>query len=407
MKTLDGIGLTAPKGFKAASIHAGIKKENLDMGLVVADVPCQVAAVYTTNVVQAGCIKVTKAHLENKQAQAIIVNSGNANACTTSSESDALETCQKVAAELGIKVADVVVASTGVIGQPLPMEKIREAIPKLVAKLDTGSDVDNALAAAIMTTDTTLKQAACRMELGDKGVLIAGVAKGSGMIHPNMATMLSFITTDIMITPELLQKALSEVTESTFNSISVDGDTSTNDCLVIMSSGLAGNKLVDHEDEDYETFKQALEEVCLRLAKKIAEDGEGATKLITCRVAGCQTDADAKAISMSVNASALVKTAMTGADANWGRILVAMGYAGVDFDPTVVDVTFKSMIGEVMVCQDGAGLEFDEAQATEILSAKEVLIDIKIKTTGHGASWVTYGCDLTYEYVRINGDYRT
>ena len=407
MKWLEGVGVTGPKGFKAAGIHAGIKRKKLDLGLIVADEPCSVAAVYTTNVVQAGCIKVTKAHLANHVAQAVIVNSGNANACTPSGKPDAMAMCTYAADELGIRACDVVVASTGIIGQPLPLEKIEKAMPKLATKLDIGPAVDTDLAVAIMTTDLTLKQVACRIQLAGKEIVIAGVAKGSGMIHPNMATMLAFMTTDVAITPVLLQKALSEVTESTFNSISVDGDTSTNDMSTVMASGAAGNKRIDNEDDDYDIFKNALKEVCLVLAKKIAEDGEGATKLITCVVGGCKTDADAKAISMSVNASSLVKTAITGADANWGRVLCAMGYSGVDFDPEAVDVAFKSNAGAITVCQDGAGLEFDEEKATAILNEKEITIDIKIKTTGHEASWTTYGCNLTNEYVRINGDYRS
>lgn len=407
MKGLEDVGITGPKGFKAAGIHAGIKRKKLDLGLIVADAPCSVAAVYTTNVVQAGCIKVTKAHLANQTAQALIVNSGNANACTPNGKPDAMAMCTYAANALGINACDVVVASTGIIGQPLPLKKIEKAIPKLVAKLDTGLDVDAALATAMMTTDLTLKQAACSITLDNQEIVIAGVAKGSGMIHPKMATMLGFITTDVAIKPALLQKALSEVTELTFNSISVDGDTSTNDMSTVMASGAAGNKLIDSENEDYEMFKEALKEVCLMLAKKIAEDGEGATKLMTCVVKGCKTTADAKAISMSVNGSSLVKTAMTGADANWGRVLCAMGYSGVDFDPEAVDVTFKSNAGIITVCQNGVGLEFDEEKATDILSEKEVTIDIKITTAGHDATWTTYGCNLTHEYVRINGDYRS
>ena len=405
MKWLDDIGITAPLGFMAAGMHAGIKRKKLDLGLITTEQPCPVAAVYTTNVVQAGCIKVTKAHLANNRAQAIIVNSGNANACTPNGTSDAFAMCKGVAEALEINADDVVVASTGIIGVPLPLEKIEKAMPKLVEKLDAGLEVDSNFASAIMTTDLTLKQAACSIEIDGKEILIAGVAKGSGMIHPNMATMLAFITTDVAITPSLLQKALSEVTEPTFNSISVDGDTSTNDMSVAMASGAAGNLCIDCENEAYNSFKKALKEVCLVLAKKIAEDGEGATKLITCVVDGCQTEADAKAISMSVNASSLVKTAMTGSDANWGRVLCAMGYSGICFDPQAVDVAFASKAGVITVCQDGAGLEFDETQATTILSEKEVTININIKTAGHNATWTTYGCDLTNEYVRINGDY--
>lgn len=407
MKWLKNAGITAPSGFKAAGIHAGIKKKNLDLGLIVANKVCPVAAVYTTNVVQAGCIKVTKSHLENHMAQAIIVNSGNANACTPSSKPDALATCVEVATVLGIQTEDVVVASTGVIGQPLPINQIKTGIPKLVEKLDVGFESDEAMAQAIMTTDLIQKQVACQVEIAGKKVMIAGIAKGSGMIHPNMATMLGFITTDVHMTPGLLQQALSEVTEFTFNSISVDGDTSTNDMTVVMASGDAGNPFIDTEGEAYETFKSALREVCGELAKKIVKDGEGATKLITCTINGCHTEKEAKALSMAVVSSSLVKTAMTGADANWGRILCAMGYSGVTFDPEAVEIAFESIAGRIVVCSAGAGVAFDETFATDILSAAEITIDIHIKTAEHVASWTTYGCNLTNEYVRINGDYRS
>ncbi|MCL1989518.1 MAG: bifunctional glutamate N-acetyltransferase/amino-acid acetyltransferase ArgJ [Defluviitaleaceae bacterium] len=407
MEWLEDVGVTAPRGFRAASTHAGIKKRKLDVGLIVADAPCSTAAVYTTSVVQAGCIHVTKAHLKNNVAQAVIVNSGNANACTPHAQRDALRMCQLTALALKIQPEEVAVASTGVIGVPLPIGKIEKAIPKLVSTLEMGLDADTDVATSIMTTDLIQKQVACQIQLAGKEVLIAGIAKGSGMIHPNMATMLSFITTDAAISPDLLQQALKEVTEPTFNSISVDGDTSTNDMNLIMASGQAGNKLIDKENDDYERFKTALQAVCLALAKKIATDGEGATKLMTCVVTGCQTEAEAKALSMSVNASSLVKTAMTGADANWGRILCAMGYAGVEFDPAAVEVMFQSKAGEITVCQDGVGVRFDETKATRILSEKEVTIAIQIKTPDATATWTTYGCNLTNEYVRINGEYRS
>lgn len=407
MKMLEDVGITGPRGFKSAGIHAGIKKKRLDLGLIVADGPCAIGGVYTTNVVKAGCITVTKSHLANNMAQAIIVNSGNANACTPSSIADAQAMCHAVAKHQKIKLEDIAVASTGVIGQPLPIQKITKAIPKLIAKLAVGTEADEDIAAAIMTTDLTLKQAACQIEMGGKEIIIAGIAKGSGMIHPNMATMLGFITTDVAITPALLQKALSEVTEMTFNSISVDGDTSTNDMSLVMASGEAKNPIIDEETKDYETFKQGLLAVCLSLAKKIAADGEGATKLITCHVTGCKTKADAKKMSLSVNSSALVKTAMTGADANWGRILCAMGYAGVDFDPEGVMIRFKSKAGDILVCENGAGITFDENFATNILSEKEITIEIRIHSLHHRESWTTYGCNLTNEYVRINGDYRS
>ena len=407
MKWLENSGVTTPKGFEAAGIHAGIKNKKLDLGLIRATHVCPTAAVYTTNVVQAGCIQVTKTHLHNQLAQAVVVNSGNANACTPRSKEDAEATCQAVAAALHIDESDVIVASTGVIGQPLPLEKIKAKIPALVQQLASGAEADAQISDSILTTDLIKKQAACRINIGGKDVTIAGIAKGSGMIHPKLATMLCFLTTDADISPDLLQKALSETTVPTFNSISVDGDTSTNDMSTIMASGAAKNPPIVAQNDDYETFKAALEAVCLVLAKKIVQDGEGATKLFTCVVHGAQTPQDAHTLALSVTSSSLVKTALTGADANWGRILCAMGYAGVAFDAKTVEVAFESAVGAVTVCVDGMGLAFDEALAKRILEEKEITIAITIKTENHTSSWTTYGCNLTNQYVEINGSYRS
>lgn len=405
MKTLKNMGITAPIGFKAAGINAGIKNDKLDLGLIMADTVCAVAGVYTTNLVSAGCVKITKKHLENRRAKAIIVNSGNANACTPTSIEDALSTCEKVAKEIACETTDIVVASTGVIGQPLPLGKITDAIPQLVEKLAVGAEADSDMATSIMTTDLTKKQAACQIDIDGQLVTISGIAKGSGMIHPNMATMLGFITTDIAIAPTLLQKAISEITASTFNSITVDGDTSTNDMCIVMASGGAKNEEIMSENDAYDTFKQGLQAVCLALAKEIAKDGEGATKLLICNVVGCDSAVDAKKMSLSVNSSPLVKTAMTGADANWGRVLCAMGYAGVTFDPDAVTITFSSVAGQVMVCSKGMGVDFDEVLAKKILSESEITIDIV--AGAKSGVWTTYGCNLTNEYVAINGDYRS
>lgn len=427
MNYING-GVTAPKGFQASGVHSGIRRNTSknDLALIMADELCNAAAVYTTNRVQAAPIILTKAHLANGKARAILANSGNANACAPNGDENALRACRALSGETGIPVEDIIVNSTGVIGQPLPIEVIEEAMPALVKALrghtphhsalhDLPSDTSSGdaplsgsdeAALAIMTTDTVQKQTACRFKLGGADVCIGAIAKGSGMIHPNMATMLCFITTDCAISSGLLQKALSDATRRSFNRVSVDGDTSTNDMSAILASGLAGNLPIDEENGDYHIFADALSAICIQLAKMIARDGEGSTTLITCRVTGAEDETSAEALSMSVISSNLVKTAMTGADANWGRVLCALGYSGIDFDPDLVDVSFASSAGHLTVCRNGRGLPFDEKLAKSILSQDEILIHCEMKQAGQGAA-ETYGCDLTCDYVKINGDYRT
>ena len=400
---IDG-GVTAPPGFTASGIHCGIRKngDKRDLALIMADRECAAAAVYTTNKVKAAPVWLTMGHLKNGRAHGIIANSGNANACTAGSMEAAKEMVAAIAAETGLKSEDFIVNSTGVIGQPLPVRAIVSGVPELVNHLSTDT---LPAAEGIMTTDTFPKYAAVTFEMDSKQITIGGIAKGSGMIHPNMATMLAFVTTDCAIEPKLLQEALKESVDSTYNCISVDGDTSTNDMTAILASGTAGNQNITEKSEDYKQFVEALTAVNLQLAKAIAQDGEGATKLITCQVTGAKTDADARCMAKSVIASSLVKAAMFGSDANWGRVLCAMGYSGSDFEPTNVDISFSSIVGQIAVCKKGEGLVFDEDQAKDILSQKEVAIEVNI-TEGKGMG-VAYGCDLTYDYVKINGDYRT
>ncbi len=402
MKLIAG-GVCAPQGFLAAGIHCGIKKKKKDLALIYSEVPCKTVAMYTSNRVKAAPIYVTMEHLKDGFAQAIIVNSGNANACAHKGMENAIRMAESAALNLGLKTSDLIVASTGVIGVPLPIEKIEGKMPKLVYKLskDGGSDA----AEAIMTTDTIKKEYSVSFELKGKTVNIGGISKGSGMIHPNMATTLSFITTDVDIDEELLEKAFSYCVKKSFNRISVDGDTSTNDMASIMASGLAGNPKIVSEDEDYEMFVKALLKVCVYLAKQLARDGEGATRLITCTVRNSQTEEKAETIAKSVITSSLLKTAIFGADANWGRVLCAMGYSGVDFDYENVDIYFGSNSGEIAVCKNGRGIEFDEILAKRILSEHEIDIIIDLKEGEDIAT--AWGCDLSYDYVRINGEYRT
>ncbi len=415
MNFVEG-GVTAPMGFKAAGMHCGIRRNTskYDLALIMSDAPCTAAAVYTTNRVQAAPIQVTKRNLLNGTARAIVANSGNANACAPFGEENALRTCKALANAAGISERDIIINSTGVIGQQLPVEAIETAMPELVKKLRRfesaasaneliyGSD-DAAL--AIMTTDTFPKQTAVKVTIGGKTVTVGAIAKGSGMIHPNMATLLCFVTTDCNISSELLKKALTSAVNVSFNRVSVDGDTSTNDMTAVLASGLACNKLIDDENADYSHFAEALKEVCVKLAKMIARDGEGAKKLLTCRVTGAQSEDAAKKLSMSVNTSSLVKTAMTGADANVGRVMCALGYAGAEFDPAKVDITFASGGDSIRVCEGGLGLAFDEDKAKEILLREEILILCEMKQGEFSAE--AYGCDLTSDYVKINGDYRS
>ena len=403
MKTISG-GVTAAKGFTANGVHCGIRKNRTkrDLALIFSEVKANAAAVYTTNLVKGAPLTVTKAHISDGKAQAIICNSGNANTCNANGIEIAEQMSDLLGAEMNIASSDVVVASTGVIGQPLDIEPIKSGIPSLVAGLG-----DNSLLAAegIMTTDTEVKEVAVSFEIGGVECKIGGIAKGSGMIHPNMATMLVFITTDCAISSDLLQKALSTAIADTFNMVSVDGDTSTNDMVCVLANGMAGNNEITAENDDYNTFMKALNTVTVHLCRCIAGDGEGATKLLECKVNGAKSKEIAKTVAKSVICSSLTKAAMFGADANWGRVLCAIGYSGADVDVNKIDVSFASAKGEIPVCKNGAGIEFSEEIAKEILLEKE--IDILVSLNDGEFSSTAWGCDLTYEYVKINGDYRT
>ena len=404
MKIIQG-GVCAATGFKANGIHCGIRKNHTkkDLALIVSDVKAAAAAVYTTNLVKGAPLTVTKCNIADGMAQAVICNSGNANTCNANGIEIAEAMCGLVSEHTGICARDVVVASTGVIGQPLNLEPIANGMEELVS----GLSVEGAKAAAegIMTTDTVMKEIAVEFTVGGKVCRMGGIAKGSGMIHPNMATMLVFITTDCAIAPEMLGKALSSDIANTFNMVSVDGDTSTNDMVTVLANGLAGNDPITCEGEDFETFMKALNTVNVDLCRKIAGDGEGATKLLECRVTGGKDEENAKIVAKSVICSSLLKAAMFGADANWGRVLCAIGYSGADVDVNKVAVSFRSNGGQIDVCVNGAGIPFSEELAKQVLLEKE--IDILI-TLGDGeASATAWGCDLTYDYVKINGDYRT
>ncbi|MDO4492251.1 MAG: bifunctional glutamate N-acetyltransferase/amino-acid acetyltransferase ArgJ [Clostridia bacterium] len=404
MNIIEG-GVCAAQGFSASGIHCGIRKNRSkkDLALILSKVPAHAAAVYTTNLVKGAPLTVTKNHIANGFAQAVICNSGNANTCNANGIEVAEQTCELIGKALGIDASDVVVASTGVIGQPLDITPIANGIPALVAELS-----ENGSAAAeegIMTTDTVPKQIAVEFVAGRKTCRIGGIAKGSGMIHPNMATMLVFITTDCAISAEMLQKALSSDIADTFNMVSVDGDTSTNDMVTVLANGLAGNAEITAEGEDFTAFMQALNTVTVHLCRCIAGDGEGATKLLECKVTGAKSVAVAKTVAKSVICSSLTKAAMFGADANWGRVLCAIGYSGADVDVNKIDVAFESKAGKVAVCKNGAGIDFSEEVAKSVLLEKE--IDILIEMNDGEAAATAWGCDLTYDYVKINGDYRT
>lgn len=403
---IDG-SVTAAKGFKASGIHCGIRKNKSkrDLGLIYCEKICTAAAVYTTNLVQSSPITITKKNLADGYAQAVIVNSGNANTCNADGDEKAETMCRLTADALDISAEDVIVASTGVIGQILPIEPIANGMKELSAQLSHNLEGGSNVAEAIMTTDTVKKEVAVETIIGNKAVTIGGIAKGSGMIHPNMATMLCFITTDAVISAEMIQKAVKTAADKTFNMISIDGDTSTNDTLAVMASGLAENKEITSENEDYDNFVEALTAVCRELSKKMAKDGEGATKLLICKVSGAKTENDAKGVSKSVICSSLLKAAMFGADANWGRVLCAIGYSGCDVDVHKVDVSFASKAGTIDVCKNGAGIDFSEETAKTVLTEDEIEILVELND-GNGYA-EAYGCDLTYEYVKINGDYRT
>jgi glutamate N-acetyltransferase/amino-acid N-acetyltransferase len=400
-----GGSVCAPKGFVAGGVHCGIRKnqQKKDLGIIFSQTPCAAAAVYTKNKLCAAPITVTKANLHDAKAHAVIVNSGNANACTADGMQKAQAMCALTANALNIDKEDVIVASTGVIGQTLDIAPIEKGVAALAPALS--ADGYDAAAEAIMTTDLAKKEIALGFSLSGFPVTIGGIAKGSGMIHPNMATMLAFLTTDAAISPALLQQALSMATEESFNMISVDGDTSTNDMLAILANGLGSNPEITEQNEDFWIFYAALKQVCVYLARCIATDGEGATHLITCNVAGAPDKAGARAIAKSIICSSLVKAAVFGADANWGRILCAIGYAQADFAIDKVEVVISSAAGAVKVCENGAGILFSEQDAKRVLLEKEIVFDVNLHQ-GEGCA-TAWGCDLTYDYVRINGDYRS
>lgn len=400
---IDG-GVTAAKGFTAGGIYCGIRKNKTksDLAMIYSATPCSAAGAYTQNLVKGAPIVITQKNLSNGIAQAVICNSGNANTCNADGEEKARKMCQIAGEALGIPAENVIVASTGVIGQVLPIEPIASGMPELVKALSaTGS---NAAAEAIMTTDLAKKQVALNVKDNGAEYVIGGIAKGSGMIHPNMATMLGFLTTDAQVAPEVLSKALSLAVNDTFNMVSVDGDTSTNDMVSILASGKAG-AVIEADGESFELFTEALKQVCTSLSRMIAKDGEGATKLLVCNVTGGKDEANAKVVAKSVICSSLVKAAMFGSDANWGRVLCAIGYAGVPVDIAKVDVSFESKAGSITVCQNGAGIAFDEDVAKKILVEDEININVTLQDGSAKAT--AYGCDLTYDYVKINGDYRS
>ena len=403
MKTITG-GICAAKGYKAAGIHCGIRKNKSkkDLSLIISEKPASAAAVYTTNLVKGAPLLVTKKHISNGVAQAIICNSGNANTCNSNGIEIAEQTCKLVAEALQMDKDDIVVASTGVIGQPLDIAPIKAAIPSLVASLGDNSD---AAAEGIMTTDTTKKEIAVEFELDGKTCRIGGIAKGSGMIHPDMATMLVFITTDCAISSEMLRKALSSDIKDTFNMVSVDGDTSTNDMVTVLANGMAGNIEINSEGDAFNIFMKALNTVTVYLCRAIAGDGEGATKLLECKVHGAAASETAKTVAKSVICSSLTKAAMFGADANWGRVLCAIGYSKANVDVSKIDVAFTSAAGTVAVCKNGAGITFSEELAKTILTEGEITIDINLNSGSYSST--AWGCDLTYDYVKINGYYRT
>ncbi len=403
LKEIQG-GVCAAKGFTANGIHCGIRKNKTkrDLALIYSEVPANAAAVYTKNLVKGAPLTVTKNNIANGKAQAVICNSGNANTCNANGIEIAEETCKLLGKELGIAPTDVIVASTGVIGQPLDITPIANGIAPLVSGLGLRSDL---ACEGIMTTDTKAKEIAFEFTVGGKTCRIGGIAKGSGMIHPNMATMLVFVTTDCNISAQMLQKALSKDVEDSFNMVSVDGDTSTNDMVSVMASGLAENQEITEEHADFKAFQEALAAVTTYLCRMIAGDGEGATKLLECKVCGAKDTKTAKIVAKSVICSSLFKAAMFGADANWGRVLCAIGYSGADVDVNKVGVAFRSNKGTIVVCENGAGVPFSEEKAKEILLESEIEVLITLaEGDGKATAW---GCDLTYDYVKINGDYRT
>ena len=405
-KVIEG-GVCAAKGYKANGLNCGLNanRNKNDLGIYVSDVPANTAGVYTTNKVKGAPILVTKSHLEKTGgvSRAVIMNSKNANTCNADGVEKAEMMCSLAAAELGIDASEVLVASTGVIGQVLPIEPIKNSVKDLASGISyTGNE---SAATAIMTTDTVKKEYAVEFELDGKVCRLGGMAKGSGMIHPNMATTLNFITTDAAVSSDMLQKALSEIVKVTYNCLSVDGDTSTNDTILLHANALAGNSEITECGEDYDIFRQALYIVMSELTKMLAKDGEGATKLLECTVSGAPDEDCAIIVAKSVIRSPLLKCAMFGEDANWGRVLCAIGYSEADFDINKVDVDFRSAKGVIPVCRNGAGVEFSEEFAKEVLSESDIFIDVSLNAGNSEAK--AWGCDLTYEYVKINGDYRS
>ena len=402
---VDG-GVCAAKGFQAGGVHCGIRRnvKKPDLAMIYSQAPCAAAAVYTKNLVKGAPILVTKENLKDGRAQAVICNSGNANTCNADGVQKAMKMCSLAADTLGLRPKDVIVASTGVIGQVLPIEPIEAAVPGLAASLTTRGSED--AARAIMTTDTVVKNFAVSCKLGGKTVRIGGIAKGSGMIHPNMGTMLCFLTTDAAVSAKALDAALRLAVGESFNMVSIDGDTSTNDTCAVLANGLAGNEeIAEPEGSGFQTFTEALTQLCVRLARTLAKDGEGASRLLVCRVSGAKDDANARTAAKGIVCSTLFKAAMFGADANWGRVLCALGYCGADTDVTKVGVSFSSKAGTITVCKNGAGIPFREEDAKKILSEDEVTVDVALGDGSAGAT--AFGCDLTYDYVKINGDYRT
>lgn len=404
IKFIEG-GICAPKGFQASGVHCGIRKNRTkkDLSLIVSDVMCNAAAVYTKNKVKGAPVTVTKEHLKDGKARAIICNSGNANTCAPNGIEIAEQTCALLAKELKVDASDIIVSSTGVIGLPMSMEPFEKGIPKAVKKLSY--DGSESAAHGIMTTDTVKKEFAVSLTIGSKECRIGGIAKGSGMIHPNMATMLCYLTTDVAITSEMLQKALSHDILDTFNQLSVDGDTSTNDTVAVLANGLAGNRIIDGEGKDFEDFCSALHSINEAIVRALARDGEGAGKLLECIVTGAPDQETARVVSKSVITSSLFKAAMFGKDANWGRALCAIGYADAEFDVSRIGIVLSSAKGSVEVCKDAAYCWFSEEKALEILGEEE--IKILVSMNQGSAQATAWGCDLTYSYVKINGNYRT
>ncbi len=411
MNTIPG-GITAPKGFKAAGIHCGVKDnfttpqpEKKDLAMVLSQVPCAAAGTYTKNVVKADPVILTREYLADRKAQGVIIDSGNANACAPKGMENALRMAQAAAAATGLAPQDFAVCSTGIIGVELNIDAIEKGVPTLVSALSDSAAASDDAAHAIMTTDLKKKEIAVQTQVGGKTVTVGAIAKGSGMIHPNMGTMICVVTTDCAIDGEVLQSMLLDVVNKTFNRVTVDGDTSTNDTCVVLANGLAENAPITGPGADYDAFRAALLEVCQYEAKMIAGDGEGASHLLTCTVQGAATEEKAEFMAKAVVRSPLVKCAVYGADANWGRVLCAIGYSGAEFDPKAVEVKFQSKAGELLVCADGQGVVFDEDVAKKVLSEEEVIILVTL--TEGTASCSCWGCDLTYDYVKINGDYRS